>query len=104
MPNTYTVNLYPVPTLDGIDERLVVSTTPISFSTTWNTSDTRFVLVNFQSANAMVTFDGSAPSASNGFLYESGWKGYWSVRQADSAIMIRSASTDVAVQASPFTV
>jgi hypothetical protein len=104
MANTFSVNLYPVPTPGGIDERLTVSTTAVSFSSTWYDEDTKFVFVNFQGADAMVTFDASTPSASNGFLYEAGWKGYWSARQADSAIMIRAASTDVSVQASPFTV
>jgi len=104
MANTFTVNLYPVPTPGGIDERLTVSTDPVSFSSTWYGEETKFVFVNFQDADAMVTFDASTPSASNGFLYEAGWKGYWSARQADSAIMIRAGDTDAAVQASPFTV
>lgn len=104
MPNTFTVNLYPVPTIGGADERLTVSSSPVSFATTWYDEDTKFVFVDFQGADVMVTFDSSTPSASNGHKFAAGWNGFWSARQADSAIMIRAGGTDAAVQASPFTV
>jgi hypothetical protein len=32
MPNTFSVNLYPVPSEGGTDERLTVSTVPIEFA------------------------------------------------------------------------
>jgi hypothetical protein len=57
-----------------------------------------------QGADIMVTFDGSAPTSTNGHLFKSGYMDFWSARQADAARMIRAASTDAAVQASPFTV
>jgi hypothetical protein len=104
MPNTFSVNLYPVPSEGGTDERLTVSTVPIEFASTWYDEDTKFVYVDVQGADIMVTFDRSVPSASNGHKLESGWKGFWSARQADSAIMIRADHQDAAVQASPFTV
>jgi len=104
MPNTFSVNLYPVPTEDGTDERLTVSTVPIEFVSTWYDGDTKFVYVDVQGADVMVTFDGSDPSASNGHKFASGFHGFWSARQADAAKMIRAAGTDAAIQASPFTV
>jgi hypothetical protein len=104
MPNTFTVNLYPVPTDGGTDERLTVSTSVVQFATTWYDEETKFVFVDVQGADIMVTFDGSDPSASNGHKFASGFNGFWSARQADAAKMIRAASTDAAVQASPFTV
>lgn len=104
MPNTFTVNLYPVPTDGGTDERLTVSTSVVQFATTWYDEDTKFVFVDVQGADIMVTFDGSDPSASNGHKFASGFNGYWSARQADAAKMIRAGGTDAAVQASPFTV
>lgn len=104
MPNTFTVNLYPVPTDGGTDERLTVSSTAVQFVKTWYDDETKFVFVDVQGADIMVTFDGSTPTASNGHLFPSGFRGFWSARQADAAKMIRAASTDAAVQASPFTV
>tara|TARA_R110001606_G_scaffold20025_1_gene72645 strand:- start:344 stop:658 length:315 start_codon:yes stop_codon:yes gene_type:complete len=104
MPNTFSVNLYPVPTEGGTDERLVVSSTVVEFATTWYDENTKFVYVDVQGADIMATFDGSTPSASNGHKFVSGFHGFWSARQADSAKMIRAGGTDAAVQASPFTV
>jgi hypothetical protein len=104
MPNTFTVNLYPVPTVGGTDERLTVSTSVVQFATTWYDEDTKFVFVDVQGADIMVTFDGSDPSASNGHEFASGYRDFWSARQADAAKMIRAGGTDAAVQASPFTV
>jgi hypothetical protein len=104
MANSFTVNLYPVPTDSGTDERLTVSTSVVKFSTTWYDEDAKFIYVDVQGADIMVTFDGSDPSASNGHKFASGFHGFWSFRQADAAKMIRAGSTDAAIQASPFTV
>jgi len=104
MANSFTVNLYPVPTDDGIDERLTVSTSVVEFATTWYDEDAKFIYVDVQGADIMVTFDGSDPSASNGHKFASGFYGFWSARQAYKAKMIRAGGTDAAIQASPFTV
>jgi|GEM_PF-3037027 hypothetical protein len=107
MPNTFSVNLYPVPTEGGTDERLVVSSTVVEFATTWYDENTKFVYVDVQgngNNSIMVTFDGSDPSASNGHEFVAGFHGFWSARQADSAKMFHGGGSTIAVQASPFTV
>ena len=108
MPNTFSVNLYPVPTEGGTDERLVVSSSVVEFATTWYDENTKFVYVDVQGSGdhnyIMVTFDGSDPSASNGHMFMAGFHGFWSARQADSAKMFHGSGQDMVVQASPFTV
>jgi hypothetical protein len=107
MPNTFSVNLYPVPTEGGTDERLVVSSTVVGFATTWYDENTKFVYIDVQGTGTndiMVTFDGSDPSATNGHRFVSGFQGFWSARQADSAKMFHGGGSIMAVQASPFTV
>jgi len=104
MANSFTVNLYPVPTDNGTDERLTVSTSVEQFATTWYDEDAKFIYVDVQGADIMVTFDGFDPSASNGHKFASGFYGFWSARQADAAKMIRAGGTDAAIQTSPFTV
>lgn len=104
MANTFSVNLYPVPTPGESDQRLTVSSTAVSFASTFYNENTKFVFVDVQGADVMVTFDGSTPTASNGHLFKSGYMDFWSARRADAAKMIRSASTDASVHASPFTV
>lgn len=104
MANTFSVNLYPVPTPGETDQRLAVSNTAVNFASTFYNENTKFVFIDVQGADIMVTFDGSTPTASNGHLLKDGYNDFWSARRADAAKMIRAATTDAAVQASPFTV
>lgn len=65
----------------------------------WTLNDnTSHVMVQFNGANARVTFDGSAPTASKGFLYTDGGTGYWTRQMASKAKAIRTASTDVVIE------
>jgi hypothetical protein len=104
MANTFSVNLYPVPTPGETDQRLTVSNTAIKFVSTFYNENTKFVFVDVQGADIMVTFDDSTPTSTNGHLFKSGYMDFWSARRADAAKMIRAAGTDATVQASPFTV
>jgi hypothetical protein len=103
MPASYSVNIYPVPTPGATDERLTVSSTALGFATTWKDGNNKFVVLDIQDADVMVTFDGSTPTASNGHRLYSGQSYTWHVNTADAAQFIR-VSGDAIIHASPFTV
>lgn len=60
---------------------------------------TTHVLVQFNDANARVTFDGATTAtASVGFRYVNGTNGFWTKQMFNAANAIREASTDVVVE------
>lgn len=104
MNNSLVVNLYPSPT-GQTDERLAVSTSVVSLSNVWSSDKTKYLLIDIQGDDVMVTFDGSAPSASNGHLFKKlSAPFFWNKSTALAAKFIRSGIVDAAVQATPFTV
>ena len=104
MNNSLVVNLYPQPTGEA-DERLAVSTTAVSLTAGWTSSKTKYVLIDVQTADVMVTFDGSTPTASNGHLFKAGVQPFlWNKETARVAKFIRAGATDAAVHATPFSV
>jgi len=104
MNNSLVVNLYPSPSGET-DERLAVSTAAISFTGAWTATKTKYVLIDVQGADVMVTFDGSTPTSTNGHLFKSTTAPFfWHRDTARLAKFIRAASTDAAVQATPFNV
>ncbi len=104
MNNSLIVNLYPVPSGET-DERLTVSSSAVSLTGAWTASKTKYVLIDIQGADVMVTFDGSTPTASNGHLFKSTLTPFfWHRDTARVAKFIRSASTDASVHATPFNV
>lgn len=104
MNNSLIVNLYPTPTGET-DERLTVSTSVVSLTCDWTPSKTKYVLIDIQGADVMVTFDGSSPSSSNGHQFKKLADPFiWHRDTARVAKFIRSASTDAAIQATPFNV
>ena len=56
---------------------------------------TTHVIVQFNGGSVRVTFDGSSPTASKGFLYTDGGTGYWTIQMARKAKAIRTATADV---------
>jgi hypothetical protein len=103
MANSYAVNIYPVPTPGGIDERLTVSSAVVFFATNWNDCTNKFVVLDIQGANVMCTFDGSDPSATNGHRLYAAQSYTWHVKTAAAAKFIRQIG-DAVIHASPFTV
>lgn len=61
-------------------------------------SGTTHVLVQFNGADARVTFDGTSPTATKGFVYKDGASAYWTRQMAVAAKAIRKDSTDVVVE------
>ena len=66
--NSLVTNLYPRPngTVSGENLSCATSGTGVSFAAF--DSDTKYVMIDVQDNNVIVTFDGSAPTASNGHL------------------------------------
>jgi hypothetical protein len=75
-------------------QRTISSTALLIIDGTLNASTTQ-VLVQFNGANCRVTFDGTTPTTSLGFLYVDGSSAYLSREMAIGAKAIRTASTDV---------
>jgi hypothetical protein len=59
---------------------------------------TTHAIVQFNGADVRVTFDGSAPTTSKGFLFVNGSTAYWTRQMLSAAKGIRTASTDVVAE------
>lgn len=97
--------IYPRPAGGQTDERLTVSSSAVPFSSiaTWRASgNVKFVVLDVQSNDVFVTFDGSTPTSTNGHRLYSGESYTWNFETAAAAQFIR-ASADATVHASPFT-
>ncbi len=100
--------IYPRPASGLTDERLTVSSTAggVQFSSlsAWAVNGlTRMVVLDVQTADVMVTFDGSAPTTTNGHRLYAGQNYTWSYETAAAAKFIRATGTDGVIHASPFT-
>jgi len=54
--------------------------------------------MQFNGGNARVTFDGTAPTTSKGFIYPDGSTAYLTKAMASAAKAIRAGATDVIVE------
>ena len=75
-------------------QRTISSTALLLISGSLHANTTQ-VLVQFNGADARVTFDGTAPTTSLGFKYVDGSSAYFSREMAIAAKAIRTAATDV---------
>ena len=87
------------------DQRLTVDATAggVQFGTAFHALTT-CVLLDVQTAGVYVTFDGSAPTTTNGHYLAAGTSYTWSRASATAAKFIREAAVSAAVQASEFQV
>lgn len=97
--NADVTNTYTIPY--GTDQQLAVSTSVVQLVSTGFVSPVRAVDVQIQGANVRVTFDGSNPTDTNGFIYTNGTGTTWSLARAKAAKFIRDDSTDAVVHAQP---
>jgi len=95
-----TLNLYPKASASA-GVRTVVSTTAVQSAATFAVTD-YYALVEMQTNDAYVTFDGTTPSATNGFRYTAGTREIWSSQRLRAAKFIR-VSADGAVMVQPLT-
>ena len=84
MPNANVVNLYPVPTSGVNDQTLTVSNSAVQFGTAFNEL-TRYIVLDVQVADVRVTYDGSAPTTSNGHILFAGRSYTWAKETAEAA-------------------
>ena len=66
--NSLITNLYPQPNGTVSGENLSCATSGSGVSFAAFDSDTKYVMIDVQDNNVIVTFDGSTPTASNGHL------------------------------------
>lgn len=91
-------NLYPQAAAGVNDEALSVDNTAGGVQLTasgWSNTNTMYVQWQCQTDQIRVTFDGSAPTTTNGFLLEAGQSGIWSLNMAKGAKFIRVTNTAV---------
>ena len=112
MANSFVTNLYPIPSGTANDHRLTVDATVggVQFSQSGkdvNTdafdSLTKYIAMDVQDADVFMTFDGSAPTTSNGRKLFAGRSYTFSKEAAVKAKFIRSGSTSAKIHASQFT-
>lgn len=94
-------NVYP--TASGSDELLAVSTSAVALTTTGWKDATTHVLLTVGAQPIRVTFDGSAPTASNGHYWPSGKEALVTKATAKAARFIRAGASDSDVHATEFT-
>lgn len=75
-----------------------ISGTAVSVVNWTLNGNTTHVLVQFNGAGCRVTFDGSNPTSTKGFLYNDGSSAYWTRQMALKAKAIRTATTDVTAE------
>ena len=83
----------------GADQQLTVDTTAGGVQLAAFDSATNYVYVNVQDQSARVTFDGSAPTTTNGHVFAAGYQELWSVSLATAAKFIRDDGADAVVHA-----
>lgn len=97
--NVYVSNLYPKPAVGTLDQRLTADDTSGGVQFSAFAAQTDLVMFDVQGADVMVTFDGSAPTPTNGIrLYDT--RAYtWSKSMATAAKFIRQDAVSAALHA-----
>lgn len=94
--------LYLVPTVGATDERLAVSTGAVQLASASWAENTKCIMLDIQTANVMMTIDGSTPTATNGHDLIAGEKYTFHRELAKAAKFIRKTN-DAVVHASELT-
>lgn len=99
--------MYPRPARDNTgtliaDQRLTVDATAGGVQLTAFGANCDIVVLDVQDYDVMVTFDGSAPTTTNGHHLVAGEKYTWSKDAAETAKFIRQGANSAAIHASPF--
>jgi hypothetical protein len=100
--NTKVGNLYPNKPI-GTDQRLTVDSTAGGVQLSAFDASADYVVWDVQTADVMVTFDGSAPTTTNGHQLRVGQCGTWSVATATAMKAIRLTGTSGVIHATTFT-
>jgi hypothetical protein len=100
--NTKVGNLYPNKPI-GTDQRLTVDSTAGGVQLSAFDDGADYVAWDVQDADIMVTFDGSAPTTSNGHRLRVGQCGTWSIPWATAMKAIRQGGTSGVIHATAAT-
>ena len=102
--NSHITNLYPVPTPGATDQALAVGNSVVQLTDggAFN-SLTKYIVLDVQVADVRVTYDGSAPTSTNGHILFAGRSYTWAKRTAEAAKFIEDTTTDATIHASEFT-
>jgi hypothetical protein len=84
------------------DQRLTVDSTVGGVQLAAFGDTTNMIVLDVQDADVMCTFDGSAPTTTNGHRLYAGSHYTWSTAAAQQAKFIRQAAANAAIQASEF--
>lgn len=112
MANSFVTNLYPIPSGSANDHRLTVDATAGGVQFSQSSKDdntdafdalTKYIAMDVQEADAFMTFDGSAPTTSNGHRLYAGRSYTFSKEAAVKAKFIRATGTSAKIHASQFT-
>ena len=112
MANSFVTNLYPIPSGTGNDHRLTVDATAGGVQFSQSSKDdntdafdslTKYIAFDVQDADVFMTFDGSAPTTSNGHKLFAGRSYTFSKEAAVKAKFIRAGGTSAKIHASQFT-
>jgi len=104
MIKSKTVNLYPKPNGTKADQLLSVAGSAVQLvTTTWDIT-TYYIVLDVQGADIRCTFDGSAPTSSNGHVLKKDTSYTWSTQTARAAKFISAdGATQAYIMASQFT-
>ena len=100
LPDTVAGPLSLGPNATEPDQALTVDATAGGVQFAAFHADTTHVEFDIQTADVRVTFDGSAPTSSNGHLLPVGYSDTWSKAKASAAKFIRTGATSAVVHAS----
>lgn len=112
MANSFVTNLYPIPSGSANDHRLTVDATVggVQFSDSGKDDNTaafdsltKYIAMDVQDADVFMTFDGSAPTTSNGHKLFAGRSYTFSKEAAVKAKFIQAGGTSAKIHASQFT-
>ena len=112
MANSFVTNLYPIPSGTGNDHRLTVDATAGGVQFSQSSKDdntdafdslTKYIAFDVQDADVFMTFDGSAPTTSNGHKLFAGRSYTFSKEAAVKAKFIQAGGTSAKIHASQFT-
>ena len=112
MANSFVTNLYPIPSGTANDHRLTVDATVGGVQFSQSSKDdntdafdslTKYIAFDVQDADVFMTFDGSAPTTSNGHKLFAGRSYTFSKEAAIKAKFIRAGGTSAKIHASQFT-
>jgi hypothetical protein len=112
MANSFVTNLYPIPSGTANDHRLTVDATAGGVQFSQSSKDdntdafdslTKYIAFDVQDADVFMTFDGSAPTTSNGHKLFAGRSYTFSKEAATKAKFIQAGGTSAKIHASQFT-